>query len=101
MRQDHDLGTTAFEQRSTSVSCFVDWFTTRLEKTVLTMPIRERLLADVREVIVVQLRLLDLMVRRRAAKTRGNGRSDTRAALIDLMARVVVAVFQGGGVGGQ
>src|SRR4029077_14183518 len=57
------------------------------------MTIRERPLADAREVIVVQLRLLDLMVRRE----RGPVSMDvaTRAALIDLMARVVVAVLHG------
>jgi hypothetical protein len=55
------------------------------------MTIRERPLADAREVIVVQLRLLDLMVRRERDPVSMD--VATRAALIDLMARVVVAVF--------
>ena len=57
------------------------------------MTIRERPLADAREVIVVQLRLLDLMVRRERDPVSMD--VATRAALIDLMARVVVAVFHG------
>ena len=53
----------------------------------------ERPLADAREVIVVQLRLLDMMVRRERDPVSMD--VATRAALIDLMARVVVAVFHG------
>ena len=49
------------------------------------MTIRERPLADAREVIVVQLRLLDLVVRRERDPVSMD--VATRAALIDLMAR--------------
>ena len=57
------------------------------------MTIRERPLADPREVIVVQLQLLDLMVRRERDPVSMD--AVTRATLIDLMARVVMAVFHG------
>jgi hypothetical protein len=57
------------------------------------MTIREHPLADAREVIVVQLQLLDLIVRREHDPVSMN--AVTRAALIDLMARVIVAVFHG------
>jgi hypothetical protein len=57
------------------------------------MTIRERPLADPREVIVVQLQLLDLMVRRERDPVSMD--AVTRAVLIDLMARVVMAVFHG------
>ena len=50
------------------------------------MTIRERPLADPREVIVVQPQLLDLMVRRERDPVSMD--AVTRAALIDLMARV-------------
>ena len=52
----------AFEQSGTSVSCFVDRFTARTRETVVTMTIRDAT-GGCGEVIVVQLRLLDLMVR--------------------------------------
>ena len=55
----------------------------------------KRPLADAREVIVVQLRLLDLMVRRGSDPVSMD--AATRADLINLMARVVVAVFHGEG----
>jgi hypothetical protein len=58
---------------------------------VFTMTFCKRPLADAREVIVVQLQLLDLMIRK------GSGAVSmdvaTRADLINLMARVLVAVF--------
>jgi hypothetical protein len=57
------------------------------------MTIRERPLADPREAIVVQLQLLDLMVRRERDPVSMD--AVTRAALIDLMARVFMAVFHG------
>jgi hypothetical protein len=57
------------------------------------MTIRERPLADAREVIVVQLQLLDLTIRRERAPVSTD--AVTRAALIELMARVVVAVIHG------
>jgi len=60
---------------------------------VLTIAIREHPLADAKEVIVVQLRLLDLMVRRERDPVSMD--AVTRDALIDLMARVVVADFHG------
>ena len=59
------------------------------------MTIRKRPLADAREIIVAQLQLLDLMVRRERNPVSMD--AVTRAALIDLMARVVVAVFHGEG----
>ena len=57
------------------------------------MTIRKRPLADAREIIVAQLQLLDLMVRRERNPVSMD--AVTRAALIDLMARVVMAVFHG------
>jgi hypothetical protein len=57
------------------------------------MTSRKRLFAGAKEVIVVQLQLLDLMVRRERDPVSMD--AVTRAALIDLMARVVVAVFHG------
>jgi hypothetical protein len=58
---------------------------------VFTITFCKRPLADAREVVVVQLQLLDLMI----AKECGVVPVDaaTRADLIDLMARVLVAVF--------
>ena len=61
------------------------------------MTIRERPLADAREVIVVQLRLLDLMVRRERDAVSMDVAA--RAALIDLMARVVCGGFSREGRG--
>jgi hypothetical protein len=59
---------------------------------VFTITFCKRPLADAREVVVVQLQLLDLMI----AKECGAVPMDaaTRADLIDLMARVLVAVFR-------
>jgi hypothetical protein len=47
--------------------------------------------ADAREVIVVQLELLDLMIRKGSGAVSMD--AATRADLINLMARVVVAAF--------
>src|SRR3984893_12995255 len=51
----------------------------------------KRPLADAREVIVVQLQLLDLMIRKECDAVSID--AATRADLVALMARVVVAVF--------
>jgi hypothetical protein len=59
------------------------------------MTIREHPLADVKEVIVARLQLLDLMIREERDAVSMD--AVTRAALIGLMARVVVTVFQGEG----
>src|ERR1700751_2550782 len=48
-------------------------------------------LADAREVVVVQLQLLDLMIPKECGAVPMD--AATRADLIDLMARVLVAVF--------
>jgi hypothetical protein len=48
-------------------------------------------LIDAREVVVVQLQLLDLMIRNENGTVPLD--AATRADLIDLMARVLVAVF--------
>jgi len=47
---------------------------------------------DAREVIVVQLQLLDLMIRKETEAVPMNAKA--RADLIDLMARVLVTMFQ-------
>src|SRR5208337_1495445 len=60
-------------------------------KTVFTMTFCKRPLADAKEVIVVQLQLLDLMIRNESNPVSLD--AATRADLIDLMSRVVVAVF--------
>ena len=59
---------------------------------MFTMAFCKRPLAHAREVIVVQLQLLDLMIRKECDAVSLD--AATRADLIDLMARVVVAVFQ-------
>jgi hypothetical protein len=51
----------------------------------------KRPLANAREVIVVQLQLLDLMIRKGSGAVSMD--AATRADLINLMARVVMAVF--------
>src|SRR5262249_61201242 len=51
----------------------------------------KRPLANVREVVVVQLQLLDLMIPKECGAVPMD--AATRADLIDLMARVLVAVF--------
>jgi hypothetical protein len=55
------------------------------------MTLCKRPLADAREVIVVQLQLLDLMIRKGSGAVSMD--AATRADLINLMARVLVAVF--------
>jgi hypothetical protein len=52
----------------------------------------KRLLTDAKEVVVVQLQFLDLMIRKENATVPMDAKA--RADLIDLMARVLVAVFQ-------
>jgi hypothetical protein len=52
----------------------------------------KRLLTDAKEVIVVQLQFLDLMIRKENEAVPMDAKA--RADLIDLMARVLVAVFQ-------
>jgi hypothetical protein len=49
-------------------------------------------LTDASEVSVVQLQFLDLMIRKESATVPMN--ATTRADLIDLMARILVVVFQ-------
>ena len=58
---------------------------------MFTITFCKRLLTDAREVVVVQLQLLDLMMRNEnGAVPLG---PSTRADLIDLMARILVVVF--------
>ena len=52
----------------------------------------KRLLTDAKEVLVVQLQFLDLMIRKENEAVPMDAKA--RADLIDLMARVLVAVFQ-------
>jgi hypothetical protein len=52
----------------------------------------KRLLTDAKEVVVVQLQFLDLMIRKENATVPMDAKA--RADLIDLMARVLVAVFR-------
>ena len=52
----------------------------------------KRLLTDAKEVIVVQLQFLDLMIRTENEDVPMDAK--VRADLIDLMARILVAVFQ-------
>jgi hypothetical protein len=58
---------------------------------VFTITFCKRPLADAREVVVVQLQLLDLMIPKECGAVPMG--AATRADLIDLMARVLVAVF--------
>src|ERR1700751_1721746 len=60
-------------------------------KTVFTITFCKRPLADAREVVVVQLQLLDLMIAKECGAVPME--AATRADLIDLIARVLVAVF--------
>jgi hypothetical protein len=55
----------------------------------------KRLLTDAKEVIMVQLQFLDLMIRKENEAVPMDAKA--RADLIDLMARVLVAVFQAEG----
>lgn len=59
---------------------------------MFTITFSKRLLTDAREVSVLQLQLLDLMIREENAAVPMDAKS--RAELIDLMARVLMAVFQ-------
>jgi hypothetical protein len=58
---------------------------------MFTITFSKRLLTHTREVIVVQLQLLDLMIRKESAPVPISAAA--RADLIDLMARVLVVVF--------
>jgi hypothetical protein len=58
---------------------------------MFTITFCKRLLTDAREVVVMQLKLLDLMIRNESAAVPIN--AATRAGLIDLMACVLVVVF--------
>ena len=58
---------------------------------MFTITFCKRLLADVREVVVEQLQLLDQMIPTECGAVPMD--AVTRADLIDLMARVLVAVF--------
>ena len=58
---------------------------------MFTITCSKRLLPDAREVIVVQLQLLDLMIRKECRAVPID--ATTRADLIDLMARVLMVVF--------
>jgi hypothetical protein len=58
---------------------------------MFTITFCKRLLTNAREVVVVQLKLLDLMIRKENEAVPMD--AATRADLIDLMARVLVVVF--------
>ena len=58
---------------------------------MFTITFCKRLLTDAREVVVVQLQLLDLMIRNESAVVSTD--ATIRAELIDLMARVLVVVL--------
>ena len=58
---------------------------------MFTITFCKRLLADAREVVVVQLQLLDLMIPKECDAVSID--AATRADLINLMARVLVRVF--------
>jgi hypothetical protein len=58
---------------------------------MFTITFSKRLLTHIREVIVVQLQLLDLMIRKESAPVPISAAA--RGDLIDLMARVLVVVF--------
>src|ERR1700726_3512452 len=74
---------------STPLSRFIKRLTTRL--TLSTITFGDRALAEAREVVVVQLQLLDLMISRKCGAVPMD--AATRADLIDLIARVIAAVF--------
>ena len=59
---------------------------------MFTITFSKRLLTDAREVSVLQLQLLDLMIREENAALPMDAK--VRAELIDLMAHVLMAVFQ-------
>ena len=58
---------------------------------MFTITFSKRLLTHTREVIVVQLQLLDLMIRKESALVPISAAA--RGDLIDLMARILVVVF--------
>ena len=59
---------------------------------MITITFSKRLLMDAREVVVMQLKLLELMIRKENEAVPMD--AAVRADLIDLMARVLVVVFQ-------
>jgi hypothetical protein len=61
-------------------------------KTTVEITFCKRLLTDAKEGTVVQLTLLDLMIRNHCEAVPMDAKA--RADLIDLMARILVAVFQ-------
>jgi hypothetical protein len=61
-------------------------------KITLAITFCKRLLTDAREVSVVQLQFLDLMIRKENEAVPMDAKA--RADLIDLMARILVALFQ-------
>src|SRR5208282_1533544 len=91
--RNHDLAMAAPRQASPPISRFIDRLTTRL--TLSTITFGDRALAEAREVVVVQLQLLDLMRECGAVPMD----AATRADLIDLTARVIAAVFHEEGRG--
>src|SRR5262245_1687704 len=64
-------------------------------KITLAIPFCKRMLTDAREVIVVQLQFLDLIIRQENEAVPMDAKA--RADLIDLMARMLVAMFQAEG----
>jgi hypothetical protein len=58
---------------------------------MFTITFSKRLLTHTREVIVVQLQLLDLMIRKESGPVPID--ATIRSDLIDLMARILVVVF--------
>src|ERR1700745_1586191 len=87
--RDHDLATATPQWASPAISRFIDRLTTRL--TLSTISFGDRALAEAREAVVVQLQLLDLMISRECGAVPMD--AATRADLIDLIARVIAAVF--------
>jgi hypothetical protein len=63
-----------------------------LLKIAITIPFCQLLLTDAMEVIVVQLKLLDLSIPEESGIVQMDAM--VRADLIDLMARVLMEVFQ-------
>jgi hypothetical protein len=61
--------------------------------TTFTITFCKRLLTDAREVVVVQLQLLDLRIEKESEAVPMDDAA-IRSDLIDLMARVLVVVFQ-------
>jgi hypothetical protein len=65
-------------------------------KTISTITFCKRLLTDVREVVVVQLKLLGLGIEKESEAVPMDDAA-IRSDLIDLMARVLMVVFQAEG----